>query len=795
MGSFMDRVKAQAQAEQNEAGVQATATATMQNETKATATATATQSAKPKKSAWNKGVVVEDVNVDVLSEQGKEEYASKSFDEKMAFQLAKGFLDTNAPELKELLTAVDEKRPIVALSIGTTGLQLNRQQEAYDENGKSIGKRNPFLENAVTQVGIVVYKPNEQGKYEITEKFLGIPDDIRESAIAQVAIEEHHSKGKNYNMFLKKNPDSKITFAEFTEEGYNALRSGGFGVPVGEGGYGFEIENRSQSEYCMPLKAISDKINDLCGNGAFVVSNMEGISDWLTRNGMHIDADTVAFGKIAKQYIFTEGKENPFLDKNGKVIDKATIDGFVQGLGIDIPQYKAVDRASTIGLITTEIIDKVEANRMKEAENVIVSEAPVQEAPVQENVPEKGKAVQSRINDEQSPLEKVGALGDVGMSVATTKSEEKAEDRPYSDKVGIVANIVVDGNSFPSITEKKALLLAVDSRMANIADRIKDIIGHTIPVCESDYAFNDDGSVVIQVPFIVAPDEIDSVKAFIAEVTANPNSIKESIAFYGMYDKAQADRLDKIDIKSDTTLLLVDKVDEQFVVVEPVRDKWFETTQKGVDEILSLVYQTKEIPSVTIEDAKRMSNERKGITPEVKTEETVTETKAETVQEEAKQNEAKEPTPEQVEQQKKEVEAEKEIQKQNFDTVKEVAGITTAVSMLINAVQEPIIKKVDELSKLVVELTAMNEQQSKQIEALTAINKEQLTKLADLTSQNKVLESKLESAVHLIDDSTKAQQQILSKQIELSTQLQKKEQDKSVEKKTVPNGGIGGNRS
>ena len=329
--------------------------------------------------------------------------------------------------------------------------------------------------------------------------------------------------------------------------------------------------------------------------------------------------------------------------------------------------------------------------------------------------------------------------------------------------------------------------LGSNMTMANIANRIKDIIGHTIPVCESDYAFNDDGSVVIQVPFIVAPDEIDSVKAFIAEVTANPNSIKEGIAFYGMYDKAQADRLDKIDIKSDTTLLLVDKVDEQFVVVEPVRDKWFETTQKGVDEILSLVYQTNEIPSVTIDDAKRVSNERKGIVPEVKAEEPV--------QEEAKQSEAKEPTPEQVEQQKKEVEAEKEIQQQNFDTVKGVAGITTAVSMLINAVQEPIIKKVDELSKLVVELTAMNEQQSKQIEALTAINKEQLTKLADLTSQNKVLESKLESAVHLIDDSTKAQQQILSKQIELTTQLQKREQDKSVEKKTVPNGGIGGNRS
>jgi len=324
---FLEQIKAQAQAEND--GVQATQpvqTAQPVAEQKTEQT----QAKKPRGLRLNKGKVVEEVNIDELSEQGKENYEQMNMEEKKAFLLSKGVLDNEAPEYNAMLKAVDEGRPIVAVAVGTTGLNKSREQEAYDENGNHIGKRPPFAENAVTNIGVAVYKPNEEGKYALAEQFIAIPDEIRESAIQQVAIEEHHGKGKNYQSYLKKNPENPVSFADFDENGYNALTEGGFGVPVGQGGWGFTIDNRKESEFCMSLKDISDKVNALVGGDAFVVSNMQGLQgEWFARNGMHLDLDPIQANKVFQQFVFADTKNEPILKKDGTPIDRVSLKAFI----------------------------------------------------------------------------------------------------------------------------------------------------------------------------------------------------------------------------------------------------------------------------------------------------------------------------------------------------------------------------------------------------------------------------------------------------------------------------------
>lgn len=743
MGSFLEQIKAQAQAEND--GVQATQpvqTAQPVAEQKTEQT----QAKKPRGLRLNKGKVVEEVNIDELSEQGKENYEQMNMEEKKAFLLSKGVLDNEAPEYNAMLKAVDEGRPIVAVAVGTTGLNKSREQEAYDENGNHIGKRPPFAENAVTNIGVAVYKPNEEGKYALAEQFIAIPDEIRESAIQQVAIEEHHGKGKNYQSYLKKNPENPVSFADFDENGYNALTEGGFGVPVGQGGWGFTIDNRKESEFCMSLKDISDKVNAFVGGDAFVVSNMQGLQgEWFARNGMHLDLDPIQANKVFQQFVFADTKNEPIRKKDGTPIDRVSLNAFIDAFDIERPQYKAIDRVLTIGDVLTEMIERAE--KVREAEQGI-------EQPTEKAVKAPAK------EEQQSPLESVGALGDVGMSVAPSDGE--------IDKVGLVVNLMVDGNAFPSMAERKALLMAVSSTVDGIADQIKNIIGHTIPVAKTEYAFNDDGHIQIQIPFVVVPSEVEDVKKFTTEITSQPDVLKTAIAFYGAYDKAQAERLDNIQISTDTQFIIIDDPEvvtsERFAPIEQTQQAWLAVTEQSANEILSTINQyaekPEEIPVFDIQKAKEARAERNG----------------ETIATPVNDKDRAESQEKAVEVQK--IEAEKEVQKENADMLKEIGGITTAVTMLITAIQKPILDKVDELKDINKEQSDKIAELSAVIGELKTINEQQSKEIDGLTKQNEILQSKVESAIHLINENTKSQQVLLSKQIELSTQLQSKNKDK-----------------
>lgn len=781
MGSFLDQIKAQAQVEND--GVQATQpvqTAQPVAEQKTEQT----QAKKPRGLRLNKGKVVEEVNLDELSEQGKENYEQMNIEEKKAFLLSKGVLDNEAPEYNAMLKAVDEGRPIVVVAVGTTGLNKSREQEAYDENGNHIGKRPPFAENAVTNIGVAVYKPNEEGKYALAEQFIAIPDEIRESAIQQVAIEEHHGKGKNYQSYLKKNPENPVSFADFDENGYNALTEGGFGVPVGQGGWGFTIDNRKESEFCMPLKDISDKVNALVGGDAFVVSNMQGLQgEWFARNGMHLDLDPIQSNKVFQQFVFADTKNEPILKKDGTPIDRVSLNAFIDAFDIERPQYKAIDRALTIGDVLTEMIERAE--KVREAEQGIEKptekavEAPVkEETPVQDSTI-KGQSVPNRTGEQQSPLESVGALGDVGMSVAP--SNDKV------DRVGLVVNLMVDGNAFPSMAERKALLMAVSSTVDGIADQIKNIIGHTIPVAKTEYAFNDDGHIQIQIPFVVVPSEVEDVKKFATEITSQPDVLKTAIAFYGAYDKAQAERLGNIQIGTDTQFIIIDDPEvvtgERFAPIEQTQQAWLAVTEQGVNEILSTINQyaekPEEIPVFDIQKAKEARAERNGETI-AKPVQTMQNDKdrAEAIEKTVEAQEKAVEVQKQAEIEAQKIEAEKEVQKENADMLKEIGGITTAVTMLITTIQKPILDKVDELKDINKEQSDKIAELSAVIGELKAINEQQSKEIGGLTKQNEILQSKVESAINLINENTKSQQVLLSKQIELSTQLQSKNKDK-----------------
>lgn len=750
MGSFLNQIKAQAQAEND--SVQATQpvqTAPPVAEQKAKQT----QAKKPRGLHLNKGKIVEDMNIDELSEQGKENYEQMNIEEKKAFLLSKGVLDNEAPEYNSMLKAVDEGRPIVVVAVGTTGLNKSREQEAYDENGNHIGKRPPFAENAVTNIGVAVYNPNEEGKYAVAEQFIAIPDEIREGAIQQVAIEEHNGKGKNYQSYLKKNPEEPVSFADFDKNGYNALTEGGFGVPVEQGGWGLTIDNRKESEFCMSLKDISDKVNAIVGGDAFVVSNMQGLQgEWFARNGMHLDLDPIQANKVFQQFVFADTKNEPILKKDGTSIDRVSLNAFIDAFDIERPQYKAIDRALTIGDVLTEMIERAE--KVREAEKV--AEAPVEEeTPVQDNTA-KEQSIPSRTGEQQSPLESVGALGDVGMSVAP--SNDKA------DKVGLVVNLMVDGNVFPSMAERKALLMAVSSTFDGVADQIKNIIGHTIPVAKTEYAFNDDGHIQIQIPFTVESLEVEDVKKFATEITSQTDVLKTAIAFYGAYDKTQAEHLNNIQIGIDTQFIVITDAEvvtgERFAPIEQTQQAWLAVTEQGVDEILSVINQyaekPEEIPAFDVQKAKEARAERNGETVA----KPVDKDRAETVETQEK------------------AEAEKEIQKKNADMIKEIGGITTAVTMLITTIQKPILDKVDEIKDINKEQSEKIAELSAVIGELKTINEQQSKEIGGLAKQNEILQSKVESAINLINENTKSQQVLLSKQIELSTQLQRKDKDK-----------------
>lgn len=752
-----------------------------------------------------------------LSAKAKEDFQKKDMEEQSAWMRENGILGDGTENLEKYLDAVSSGKPVICLQIGTTGLNKQKKTDAYDENGKFIGKEEPFREHVCTQVGVVVFAPNEEGKYVEQEKYLGVLENVPQKAIDACERSEFFSKCEKYNSVKPMRSDGTIVpINMWTEKGYNAIREGGFGVSVENGGLGFSFENRKMSPLCKDGEQITKDIADIYAKypDALVVTNMDDTKGWLNRSGVYIPEEPLGFRKVTQEYIRNSeyGKANPLVGTDGNVISTATLKTIVAECGIDNKMMRADDKAQAIGTVLNIILDKINlckeferqeireeiAEKQKELEAVkdvapekadALNIEPAKAEPIKEAVNEKeqweimyndgtlteknmtqeqyeyldgkfdlkgekwedvvGKTdeeiaeldkktepirtepigepvivapekpvnkAQEVVNDvdEKSSLEQLGALGDMGMSVADKNASKE-------EKVGMFFDAKVKADIFVTGNDKKALYTAMTQMASDVALHCKDIIGVSIKMNEVNYSLDDDGYAGIGVSFVGIPaDKVEDVKLFLIE------NFNESTDFVKALKRNNFEYSPTVETALIPVVAFGDAKSYDRTL-DFTAEPSMEMRVKEIDRYVDFLGELSDSRAVQI--------------------------------------------------------AENEV-----DTPKADIGIAQAVETLLTAIQKPLMDKVDEQSR---ELSVLKEQNRELLEkvnvliekadALEQSNKELFKQNEELLGKNDVLKS-------LVEEGVRSQAILLSKMVERESKETPK--DKFVET-TRTNKGIG----
>lgn len=743
--------------------------------------------------------------VEVYSERGKREYDRKTFEETKAFLMEKGFLPEGTEDLGKYIDALMEGKPIIAVQIGTTGLNRNQSRTVYNEHGDPVGKLDPFLEHQMTQLGAVVYERGDDGKYHEAESYLAVMKDVSDKAIKEVYDGEFRSKCIAYNGDKRQKP-----FDEY--KGYNAFREGGFAVLEADGGFGFRFEDREKSPLCKDgktvtedLKALQDKYKD-----ALMLTNMGDLEGWLSRSGVTLNGSVVLFGDIMKEYQMNSdyGKANALTDKEtGAVINRFGLEGLIKKLGIELEQpfIRSDNKARAFMQVLELVADKVDeclgreqqslkeeiAEKQKELESTKTikqsaeqsktepkaeptaeqTTEPKKEEPKKDEQPkaEQPKAEQS-INEkygsskqslaekygkakaeptaeptaeqkaeksavaDNSSLERLGTLGDMGMSVGDNGNA-------VAKKLGMEFVATVSADLFGNMDDKKALYGELVKMSGNVAKHCKDIIGTPIRMSDVTYILSDDDKMGISVNFIGIPDDkVDEVKLFLKEVFADHNNISNNLG--------RKDEIVPVLVFGETN-----EYDRTLDMKVPTMDEHMDK----LDEYMGLLEETLE---------------------------------AEREQKEAEQN-TEQPKAEQKTEQKAEPTAERSKTEPQTVAPQTAVPLEQAFATLVSAINRPLIDKIDELQKEVGTLIARNEK-------LIAINtrqsellEKQSEQIAEISKQNTELKVKLDSASRVIDEISESQTHSMTKLVELTSKLMVEKTQKEFEQKKQTTKGIG----
>lgn len=626
---------------------------------------------------------------DELSAKGKREYQEKSFDETREFLISKGYLNEGTEHLEEYLSAVREGRPIICIQAGTTGLPAKFSITTYDEKGNANGKRNPFLGHMVTNVGLVVSQPNEKGIYKNVESYQAVMEKISPEAIEEAGRRIFEHQCSQYNSDHRARPLSEY-------KGYDAIKEGGFGVPVTEGGFGFNIEDRFGKEICKKSETVQEDLNNYFEKykDALWITNLEGLdTTWLPKSDVNMKAHPITFQSIMKEFQLNSNI-NPFLDENGKVIKSTGLDTLRKQLQMpDVPLYKAVDRATAFGEILEKVIDQV--NDIAEIRQTEVLEELKRKMEEIDNMKVIPKTEENTIKDNSS-LESLGALGDMGMQIG------KANKERYTDLyIGMNSDLSLDSEKHTEILD---LMLKASRSIAASYNK-----KHSLDIKLASFTANPGktlGELSYDIAFMNVPKEQEEdFKAFVSKVRIgeaikrefakenegisieNAEFIQEvrnetsDISLTELTDESISkmkeyykDRLD--DIKS-----------EEMAVKEPTLEE--EKPQKE-----PLLEDVDNLPTEERISQNEANMEDLGVIEELRNR-LITPSTHEVLANDTQKEEIKTIS----EEENKKAEAEKWLKKTEMNT-----AVSLAITTLVSAIQEPILKKLEEQDKEIANL-------------------------------------------------------------------------------------------
>ena len=646
-----------------------------------------------------------------LSEKGRKQYEQKSYEETKAFLLEKGFLNEGTQHLDSFLQAVKEGKPIACIQAGTTGLLKPFPTTAYDNEGNPMGKRSPFLEHNITNVGIVIFEPNADGIYKVKESYSAVIDKINPDAIKEAEKAHFETQCQMYNKDNRTKPISEY-------KAYHAIKDGGFGIPVKDGGFGFEIDDRFNQEICKSAKEIEDKINSY--KDVYWISNLNGLKDvWLKRSGINMEGNPESFLDIMREFQLNS-KFDVFKDNNGNKIKEFSLDKLKAYFNMeDEPRYKAVDRARSFGEI---LFDKVIAK--------INEVTLIRKTELEKEFKEKMAELESEMPvPETSALEDVGVLGDLGMSVGVKENTPKEETKEITKVTGSRFNVSLSFKEDLTPKDEKLVILSMLEMADVVASAYSKKLGTEITLANTSFTLkeeNKDNNINFSIVFVGIPEDKE------ADFERYLDKAKLDVGFEKTYLKV-AEKEIKVNSFNNTNSY---ETVENPVFVEDINEEKSNIIAKINDIQRNLTL--KNIASVEIEK------------PVVKEEPVTVETKVESVKEEPVKEKAEPKTEPIIETTGKEMQVIPKTTVLGKESKMEIAipnnsEVTKAISTLVSAIQEPILAKLQEQEAKIASLTSSLESARRLLEEnnkaiSTVLSKQIELETKQVGKENKTIE-------------------------------------------------------